>query len=662
MDDLKLIKKHYGEKMSHLCRELFPTLLETPGLLFNTLSKKFDHSKLLYEDISNHISEFKTIIYNEVDLKEQVKEVTKTPAELLDEAGYILYECHSEEDIQKFRKYYTPREELCTFRGGRLNSCHVFFAVKKNVDEILRENYTNPERQDEYGTSVISFQFSRGNPNTLSIKNRYNHTVPNPDATFSNNLDNIIEGLTDSFAKTYNLNINSSKVNVDIPGFVLASDGKYYKYNFEINNVYYCPNNILIRDFMPRQYDKSRFILMDKYLLNIKEKELREYLPRRFEEDSFCDLDIKKIEIKKNKEDNTKDIIINDDIIITIDETNQIIKYKNHHLRQNTSNFLQANRKLRELDAPNIVLVNNNFLKNNLSLEKLNLPNATEIRDNVLKNNRILKEIKLPNVEEIGEDFLFYNEELLHLNLPKVRRLNSGTRHNNEKLESLKLSKVEFIGHNSFTKNLKLKKLCLPEARSILTNCFSMNKIMKKIILPKVWELGNGVFENNQYAEKIYIPKLVNIPDKFLYNNNVLYELNLPSVMAIGNDVLQHNESIRKIVLENVKQIGEGFLSDNERVRTIIMPKVQKIGTCSIYSFKCIEKIEMPILLEWRDITDEMPEPFKKRHAEIQGENGLKVEEKIREIINNNLKEITEANELIHNYLKEENKPKQYIK
>ena len=33
MDDLKLIKKHYGEKMMHLCRELFPTLLETGGLL-----------------------------------------------------------------------------------------------------------------------------------------------------------------------------------------------------------------------------------------------------------------------------------------------------------------------------------------------------------------------------------------------------------------------------------------------------------------------------------------------------------------------------------------------------------------------------------------------------------------------------------------------------
>ena len=27
-EDLKIIKKHYGEKMMHLCRELFPTLLQ----------------------------------------------------------------------------------------------------------------------------------------------------------------------------------------------------------------------------------------------------------------------------------------------------------------------------------------------------------------------------------------------------------------------------------------------------------------------------------------------------------------------------------------------------------------------------------------------------------------------------------------------------------
>ena len=31
-NDLKIIKRKYGEKMMHLVRELFPTLLEDEGL------------------------------------------------------------------------------------------------------------------------------------------------------------------------------------------------------------------------------------------------------------------------------------------------------------------------------------------------------------------------------------------------------------------------------------------------------------------------------------------------------------------------------------------------------------------------------------------------------------------------------------------------------
>ena len=60
----------------------------------------------------------------------------KTPKELLDEVGYDLYECTTEEEIQSFKKYYEPEEQLCTFHGGRLLNHRVFFAIKKNVDYI----------------------------------------------------------------------------------------------------------------------------------------------------------------------------------------------------------------------------------------------------------------------------------------------------------------------------------------------------------------------------------------------------------------------------------------------------------------------------------------------------------------------------------------------
>ena len=64
--DLKIIKKKYGENMSRLCRELFPTILEEEGLLSSLLLNNFYESRYLYDDIINNDieEEFKNYIYN----------------------------------------------------------------------------------------------------------------------------------------------------------------------------------------------------------------------------------------------------------------------------------------------------------------------------------------------------------------------------------------------------------------------------------------------------------------------------------------------------------------------------------------------------------------------------------------------------------------------
>ena len=108
--DLKMIKDKYGEKMMHLCRRLFPSLLDHEGLLFKLLSEHFEFNKDLCDDImaeSNYYYdaevEFKNFIYSLVDVESIDKEkVEGSPEELLDRAGYTLIECHTEEDIQSF--------------------------------------------------------------------------------------------------------------------------------------------------------------------------------------------------------------------------------------------------------------------------------------------------------------------------------------------------------------------------------------------------------------------------------------------------------------------------------------------------------------------------------------------------------------------------------
>ena len=115
MEDLDIIKKNYGEKMSHLCRELFPSILEKDGLLPKIMDNTFNHSFYLYDDIINSESEFlfKDYIYGQIKDKEkkEIEDTDKTPKELLKAVEYNLCECKNEADIQSFRKYYKKDEE-----------------------------------------------------------------------------------------------------------------------------------------------------------------------------------------------------------------------------------------------------------------------------------------------------------------------------------------------------------------------------------------------------------------------------------------------------------------------------------------------------------------------------------------------------------------------
>lgn len=432
INDLKVIKKIYGEQMSHLCRELFPTLLEEPGYLSNLLQEKFEPSKLLYKDIIiNGLKEsFKNYIYSFSEKSTEEFQTTKTPTELLSDAGYDLFECKTEEDIQSFIKYYAPGEELCTFSGGRLSRCYVFFAVKRGADKLKRKSFKKPHRQDEYGTSVISIQFSKGASNTISIKNRYNHTVANPDATFSNNLDNIILGLTDSFEKEYGYDLSHNRNGFEIPGYVNVK-GKYYKYNYELDNIYYCPNNIIIDNFeVKRDYQQmERYLIVDYFIIDLQEKKVFPYKNKiqdpihsefytihKFGEDPFFKSfkKVKDIKILKNKQNGNKTIYVytnrKEPIEIEVNKANQMIRYKNNQLRKMPHRFLYHNRYLNILELNNVVKIEKHCLYNNRSLEYLSLKRIYEIGENFLYWNKSIKQAILPKTFFINDGFLGWNQ------------------------------------------------------------------------------------------------------------------------------------------------------------------------------------------------------------------------------------------------------------
>jgi len=475
--DYEILKKKYGEHFAKLCRSLFPSLIEKEGQLSSLIIEKFAESKFLYEDIVNNSLQngFKNYIMSFVKRDKGVSSANsyiESPFTLMKKAGYTLYKCETDNDVKSFRKYWEAGEELCTFWDNkRINSHLIFFAVKDNVNEIKRENFKSPLRQDEYGTSVISIQFTKSTPITVSIKNRYNHTVVNPDATFSNDLENIYAGLTKSFVEEYYLNLVNDEIHsFEIPGYVLAQDGRMYKYNYEIGNIYYCPNNIIIEENRQVTYlDKDKELLFDYFVLNFENKKLTR--AGKGIEDGFVYgiKDINKIEIKKYN--NEKTIIITpkigENILITLDNTNRIIKYINSNITEIDDNFLQYNEKLSELDLFSLKRVRNWFLKYNKELTKLNLPKLENAGDYFLNFNKKLNELNLPNIIITGNEFLYDNQELTILNLPKLENAGDYFLNNNEKITELNLQNLKKAGSSFLYYNEALTVLNVPKLKEI---------------------------------------------------------------------------------------------------------------------------------------------------------------------------------------------------
>jgi len=558
-DDLKIIKKKYGEEMMHLCRRLFNTILdESPGTLSTILLETFIPNHDLYQDIiiNNLEIRFKNYIYNIYEQLKKNKKVEKRfvedPVTLMKKAGYILFECETEEEIQAFRRFYAKGEELCTFTcGNRLDSCYVYFAIREDVKEFTREDFPNPEREDRYGTSVISIQFTRDDSHTLSIKNRYNHTVKNPDATFSNNLDNIIPGLTQSFEDYYGMEQSYAGYgDFDIYEYIRANDGKFYKYNYEIDNVYYCPNNIVIDNFQVKKYSFEKYLVMDYFILDLVNKKFINNV-----EDSFPETigNIKSINIKNI--DSQKIVTITsetrEDFIIVLDKYNQIVELINHNIKEIGDNFLHFNDTLKVIDIKNTTKIGNNFMA---------------------FNNKI-KSISLPNVEVIGDDFIIFSR-ITDINIPNVKK----------------------IGNNFMLGNFGLRRIDIPEVTDIGDGFLNSNEMMSLISLPKVIRVGDDFCKHNISATQINFSNLEIIGSDFFKENRTLNNVCIPNVKKIGDNFMVYNQGVKIVNFPNILEIGTNFMRLNRLVREIYMPNIKTLGQGALEFSNNIEKFYAPNL------------------------------------------------------------------
>lgn len=572
LKELKKIKHIYGEKFARMCRDMFPIILNKDGALLDILEKRFSHNcNSLYEVITENGLEFdfEDLIYREFDMKrDDVREETRTPYEILREEGYDLFECKSEDDIQSFRKYYDEKEVICTiYNGGRLKKRECFFAVKKNVDEIRRENFKNPDKSDEYSTSVLAIQFTRGRMSEVQIISRYNHTVVNPNCTLSNDLDKLAPGLKQSFANLLSergLNLDVAKVtDFILPGYTRANDGRYYKFNVEINGEYYCPGNIFIKNGEALTLgEPEKGILMDYFYLDLQNKKIR--LPDETLKDSFVDTfeSVKKVEVVREKKNDSKVVKVysedsKEPALIKLNEDNQIIGYVNHELNCVGKNFLRSNTEIRELDLPNLEYECGYFLTWNSSLRELSLPKLKQAMYGFFDRNRVIEKLDLPEIERVSDSFLCFNNALERLSLPNLEYIGNEFFRGNMKLCQLYLPKVQYIGNNFMPNNMVLDRVDLPNLQEAGDDFLRWNTSVESLNMPNLERFGEGFLYRNMRLRHVDLPNLVEAKDGFLNSNQILESVNTPKNQSIEKIFYSLTELNRKRRVEMIREKQE---------------------------------------------------------------------------------------------------------
>ena len=556
--DLKYIKKKYGEKMMHYCRECFPTILNVPGKLVEILNTHFYCVKdSLYNDIKeNHKeSEFNDFVYGNAGLKNEydIRDISKTPKELLDDAGYDLFECKTVEEVNSFKKYFILGEQLCTFLdpASRLENKYVFFAVKKNILDIKREDFLIPDRQDEYGTSVISIQFTRDKNNHLSIKNRYNEVVNNPDSTFDNNLDNIISGLTMSFYKAYGIReIYDENSEFQMEHYI-SIGGEYYKYNYKLNDIYYCTNNIIALNGKVIKYDPEKYIIMDYFIIDLVNKKVDVFDNKL--RDSFSEVigKIKNIEIVRGEKDKKVYITNEEDNIfeLTLSFDNKLIGIKNNLIDKLPNRFLISGQYLKNMEFSNVREIGNDVLYANTDLEHFNLSKAEVIGNYFLANNIKLTNIDLNKTIMIGDDFLKRNIIVESINFDSLQRVGNSFMFSNKGLSSIVIPNLSYTGKCFFKSNDKVLFASFPSLQE--TGDFFMNdaKNLRMFEADNLIVSGDMFLMANKELDYISLPNLIKTGKLFLAANQIIMSVNLPNLSYLPKYFLRNAGGLESITL-----------------------------------------------------------------------------------------------------------------
>lgn len=454
------IKKQNGETFAKTIRAFDEGIFELPNIV-----ERLKYAGRDAEPIKEFLSSLRL-------KQQQLVSSNQSPYELLKKAGYSAFYADTLKKQNSIAPYFSEQEKLCTFRDkNRYKDYHIIHCIKEGADKLKRTDFTHPEREDEYGTSVISIQIAKRG-GFIKILNRYNHTVSCPDNTFNSNPDNIIDGLTLALQKEFNVTFS---VYQKMPPHFIFFDHKLIKYNFELDGSYFGDGFVASHERIC-DFNKDNLLLIDHFLLDFKTKKVRDLVIGPVDMDSFFD--------SYECQDDSFVQVLQKELEGKTLQVKKISKTERALLADGVEILRTKESQLTRLYLPTTKVLPKRFLNSNKTLETFFAPHLRVMGDHSFERNREIKYLYLPRLQNIGSYFLTYNDKLKYLNIPLVKE----------------------IGHWSM-REVPLERLIAPCLTYIASDVFIRARKMKIFSAPNLITIDRGVLDANDMLKRFYAPK-----------------------------------------------------------------------------------------------------------------------------------------------------------
>lgn len=463
------------------------------------------------------------------------QEVEGTPFELLKQAGYDAFYVDTIEKKNSIEHYFYFHEGLCTFDDFlRHENFHIIHCIKEGADKLKREDFKDPKRQDEYGTSVISIQISKTG-GFVSIKNRYNATVIDCDNTFDSNPDKIIKGLSASLEKYFNIELLAPKV--ELPRGYTYQNGCIYQFDYQQDNIY-IGNGFYVKDGVVSKIQKDYQFTIGSYLFDLKEKTVKNL---RYENDPHAQV--------MNEEMAGK-------------------KIQKRVVDGNTCVYLDGELffKTKKVDGSS----------KEEYIDEITLSKARELPDGT-SFGKLFKNVfvmRAPEVRKIGSNCL---REVNFFDLPKLEETGDCC--------------------FSYGRMEGMDKIYFPHLRKIGNECFCDISPVREIILPELREAGDETFRCTSCAT-LLLPKLERVGSKSIAFNDNLTKIVAPSLKSMDKYSIVGNDKLESLYLLQLENMDISCIMNNKNLRKIVLPQLQRADKECFCGNKSDCYIEAPNLIQ----------------------------------------------------------------